>query len=552
MRRAGSRFAAASGLLALVLLVAWPIAPRTESFVLILVDKTQAAIPAPDVVAQMEAVQEFDQAWLVRMAASAATRLQAERLAHEVLGPLPDGQVLFVVSNGGAGALASLRQIGNVWSIDRYALLLATPFEDVRERIPAELHLQRLPDRIAIVPSFRLAGRGVAVRRSSAAPQIAPKAAISQLVDQVSSPKLADTITSLEGFQTRYASLPSCESAGTWLLDSFAGLGLFAERDLFTFSSYTSHNIVATLAGKTWPDQEIIVSAHYDSYSNDAARLAPGADDDGSGTAVVLELARVMSRYSFDYTIKFIAFSAEEWGLLGSKHYAQSARAAGERIVAVVNFDMVGYNTRTPAGLDLLVDERSQWLADALIAATSTYAPMPMAKVMSTSANRTDHASFRDQGYSALNGIEDVNVMNPNYHRTSDTLSTLNMDFETSVARASLASVAVLAQPYAWPPPPRDVTLQSQTLGSFLMRARSAYLAWSPAQGAAGYHVYRANASHGAYQRITTSPTAAVSFADRLVSATASYYYVVTSVDANGNEGNYSAEVVMTGTGRVN
>ncbi len=552
MRRSGPRLAAASGLLALVMVAAWPVLPRSDGVVLVRIEKVQASIPGADVVAQLEPIHEFEQAWLVRVPESAASGLQAAGIAHEVLGRVPDGNALFVVSGGDAPALESVRQAGTVWPIDRDAWLVSTRFEDLRERIPAPLHLQRLPERMTVVPTFRLAGRSTAVRRPSVARQAAPAPAIAQMVAEVSSTKLADAIAGLEGFHTRYASLPSCTAAGTWLLDSVTGFGLAAERDPFTFSGYTTHNIVATLPGRTWPDQAVIVSAHYDSYSSDAARLAPGADDDASGTAVVMELARVMRSRSFDYTIKFIAFSAEEYGLLGSKHYAQSARAAGERIVAVVNLDMVGYTTRTPEDLDLMVDAQAEWLADVFVAAGSTYAALPTAKFIGSSYNRTDHAPFRDQGYSAMSGIEDVNVPNPYYHKTTDTLSTLNRDFMTSVARASLATVAALAQPSAWPPPPANVVMQSQTMGSLLLRARSAYLTWSPAAGAAGYHVYRSTASRGSYQRVTTSPLTTTSFADRLVSGTASYYYVVTSIDGNGNEGNHSNEVLLAGTGRAN
>ena len=103
----------------------------------------------------------------------------------------------------------------------------------------------------------------------------------------------------------------------------------------------------------------VIVCAHYDSTSTQATTHAPGADDNASGTAAVMEMARVLAGYQFDYTIKFIAFSAEEWGLYGSRHYAQAAKQRGEQIVGVVNLDMIGYVDLEPEDLDIVVDGQS-------------------------------------------------------------------------------------------------------------------------------------------------------------------------------------------------
>ena len=121
-------------------------------------------------------------------------------------------------------------------------------------------------------------------------------------------------------------------------------------------------NVVAVLPGKTSPEREFIVSAHYDTIhavmknvegggpneriidgeASAAEPLAPGASDDASGTAAVLELARVMSQYEFDSTLVFIAFDAEEYGLVGSNLYATRANAQKERIEGVLNNDIIG------------------------------------------------------------------------------------------------------------------------------------------------------------------------------------------------------------------
>src|SRR5262249_40766197 len=116
------------------------------------------------------------------------------------------------------------------------------------------------------------------------------------------------------------------------------------------------YNIVAVLPGKTHPEQRVIISAHYDTISGatDTGRTdqpfeprdpnadAPGVTDDGSGTAGVMERARVMSEYEFEKTLVFLTFSGEEEGLLGSTLYAAKAKANDHKIEAVLNNDIIG------------------------------------------------------------------------------------------------------------------------------------------------------------------------------------------------------------------
>jgi len=112
-------------------------------------------------------------------------------------------------------------------------------------------------------------------------------------------------------------------------------------------------NVIATLPGKIYKDKVYIVSAHYDSRAGDAldsTGFAPGANDDGSGTAAVLELARVLSKYEFDFTIMFVLFAGEEQGLLGSRHLAKKLKDSGIVVLGVLNNDIIG-NTEGGNGI---------------------------------------------------------------------------------------------------------------------------------------------------------------------------------------------------------
>jgi hypothetical protein len=117
----------------------------------------------------------------------------------------------------------------------------------------------------------------------------------------------------------------------------FVLYGLDVELHPFQYQSTTYYNVVGTMTGTVHPDQEYIVGAHYDSVNN------PGADDDASGTALVLEAARILSQYDSAYTIRFMAFDREEQGLIGSSAYV--ADHAGADILGMVQADMVAYNT---------------------------------------------------------------------------------------------------------------------------------------------------------------------------------------------------------------
>jgi hypothetical protein len=366
------------------------------------------------------------------------------------------------------------------------------------------------------------------------------------MVSLVSKANLTKNIQDLQNFQTRYASTTSCENAGTSLFNYFSALtALQTSYDSFAFGgTYSSRNIVATLPGKSASDRVVILCAHYDSYSNDRYNLAPGADDNGSGTSAVMEIARIFSSYSFDFTVKFICFSAEEWGLYGSRHYAQAAKAAGEKIIGVINMDMIGYVDAAPEDVDVIVNSASEWLADRYLADAQRYAPLPTLKIISASFRGSDHSAFWDQGYFALCAIEDAGVPNPYYHKTTDTLSTLNMDFATSVTRASLACAADLAQPIATLPAPAGVQARSQVLASLFSSSKTVVLTWQATSGqAVGYNVYRATASHGNYEKANSALLTTTMFVDRLLDAGTTYYYVVTAVDVQGLESNFSAEV---------
>jgi len=454
------------------------------------------------------------------------------------------GHDFLVVGTSASGALASLRAAGHAVAVEPATAVFWTDTGSAAEAVPAGLPRKAFAPR-SVLPYIRMRPAPATAAQTSP-----PDPLVETIVSLVSSANLAAEVQTLQDFQTRYASTTNCESAGESLFSSFTALGLDdVHFDAFSFStSYNSRNVVAEKTGATYPNDIYIICSHYDSTSPSGSRqtLAPGADDNASGTAAVLEAARVLAPYALDFTVRFIAFSAEEWGLWGSRAYATAARAAGERILGVINLDMIAYADALPEDLQIIVNESSGWMADLYLAAAANYGILGGTKTVDASFVYSDHGPFWDSGYPALLAIEDEPLTNPYYHQTTDTLDKLNLGFFTSATRASVGLLSELAQPIraGYPPTPvggNGLWVVYRSLFSTLAAVR---LGWTGQAAATGYNIYRTSTSHLGYVKINTTPVTQTVFTDADVSASGTYYYVVTSVGPTGLESNRSREIV--------
>ena len=134
-------------------------------------------------------------------------------------------------------------------------------------------------------------------------------------------------------------------------------------------------NVVATIPGTTKPEEIYIICGHYDCISQIPYSYAPGADDNGTGTVAVIEAARVLKDYDFEATLRFVCFSREEQGLIGSGEYVEEAHYRGDSIMAAMNFDMIGYVDVAPEDIDVIYNDHSSWLADQYKDAADLYVP---------------------------------------------------------------------------------------------------------------------------------------------------------------------------------
>ena len=226
----------------------------------------------------------------------------------------------------------------------------------------------------------------------------------------------------------------------------------------------TYQNVVATVAAEK-PEPPLIVAAHFDTVEQ-----SPGADDNASGLAVLLETARLVQTQAFRRPVRFIAFNLEEENLLGSSAYADHLRRKGAEIAGAIVLECVGYARSEPESqqrpahvpvdvpsvgdfLAVVGNEASRGLVAAMTSSGSR--AVPPLKIIPLvvqgrgeqlpDTRRSDHAPFWDHGYPAIMLTDTANYRNPHYHRPTDTIETLNLTFLSHVTLAVTAAVRELA-----------------------------------------------------------------------------------------------------------
>ena len=262
-----------------------------------------------------------------------------------------------------------------------------------------------------------------------------------------------DTLST--GLRTRSSTTPQFDTACQYALGVFQSLGLSASLDPFTGSGHAMTNVVAIKAGTLYPSQIVIISGHLDSTSPNASTLAPGAEDNGSGSVAVLEAARLLANLPCEKTIHFILFAGEEQGLLGSAHYATEAASLNLNIQAMLTMDMIAYND--PAGADLWIEgfhqgTSSVWLMNQLDVNARTYCGLTT-YLYPGEGWGSDHESFHAHGFSAVLAIENEYESYACYHQTCDTVDKLDAGLMRKIAGSVLVTTAELAgvtTPLGW------------------------------------------------------------------------------------------------------
>lgn len=250
---------------------------------------------------------------------------------------------------------------------------------------------------------------------------------------------------------TRYYSTADKTFVADALAAQLAAWGYDVAFQPFTHNRVACRNIVATRTGTVAPDEYFVVGGHYDSTSQTPTSLAPGAEDNASGTALVMELARLAAGRTFDRSLQFVLFDAEERGLIGSDHFVEDAVAGGRVIVGALIHDMVAFHA---ANYAIRIEGQTAWesLMSAMAANVDALTDLGWQKDYYSWGS--DHVPFQQAGYPAFLAIDYDYDAYAHYHRTTDTWAAIaaTAAMSVQVARAGaglLADVAGLQPAYA-------------------------------------------------------------------------------------------------------
>lgn len=281
---------------------------------------------------------------------------------------------------------------------------------------------------------------------------------LDSLIGMIDTDSLYSYVSHLQAYYRRPAGKDSIYKARDWIKSKLESFGYDS---VYLFGFYAEvyggtkpcYDVIAYKEGTRYPQYQIIVGAHYD-----GVEVSPAADDNGSGTAGVLELARVLSSVETDVSFLFMTFDAEEWGLFGSRAYAQAAVARHDPIIYMLNMDMIANEGNTTEatvyhGPDHSLSQLWIDLADSLVGITG---------YLSGNSAGSDHYPFSQVGYTVTFIIE--REFSEVYHSPHDSTTHMDFDYMTKLARASLATAYSVSQASDWDMDGVDNELDNCTL----------------------------------------------------------------------------------------
>ena len=355
-------------------------------------------------------------------------------------------------------------------------------------------------------------------------------AEIQTLVNAVEVDSVLSHIQSLQDFLTRYALADNRFTISQWIRDRFLSFGISnVELQHFRWRQTDQYNVVATIPGSMYPGEYIVVGGHHDSINgySDPFAFAPGADDNASGTAACLEMARVMMAcgYRPKRSIRFVTYAAEEFGLHGSKYDAAQAAAADMDIRLMINHDMISNNNAAPADWQVRLMPYEGSIEHSLHAQkiTSTYTDL-QTWFGEPNSSASDSFPYWQKGYNIVYFFE--SDFSPHYHSSEDIVANIDPAYAAEVIRASTAVAASFAD---MPAPPSNLSVQDYGDGQSLL------LTWEVSSDpeATNYRVYWRAGQFGVTNYTDCSGDSFI--LDGLTTGT-QYQVSVSALDANNME----------------
>ena len=282
-------------------------------------------------------------------------------------------------------------------------------------------------------------------------------ATIREMMNQVNMDSLQATVQFLQDYQNRIWNSTNAFAASDWIAGRMEALGLEVEQQDFYANTWTGSgqaapNVIGIQRGTLYPDVYVVCGSHFDSFSYEAmygSGNCPGADDNATGVASVLESARIMTQYEFEYSIIYCAYGCEEMGLYGSEAYASRCQQQGMEILGYFNNDMNGYLYGDAIHIDCIYPNSVAQIGDYYMNVANIYFPEMQVRHVTLSGGDSDHTSFNQHGYMGIYPFEDVDHYSPNIHTPQDLIGPSVNSFEMSqrYCQMNIGCLAEIAHP---------------------------------------------------------------------------------------------------------
>ena len=280
---------------------------------------------------------------------------------------------------------------------------------------------------------------------------------IREMLNQVNMDSLEATVQHLQDYGHRLWNSDNAFAASDWIAGRMQALGLEVEQQPFYANTWlgsgnAAPNVIGIQRGTLYPDTYVVCGSHFDSFSWDAMMggVAPGADDNATGVASVLESARIMTQYEFEYSIIYCAYGCEEMGLYGSEAYASRCQQEGMDIIGYFNNDMNGYlNPGDPIHIDCIYPNAVEPIGTYYMNIGSVYYPELPIRHVNFNEGDSDHTSFNNHGYMGIYPFEDYQNYSPYIHTANDLIGNSVNSFEMSqqYCQMNIACLAECANP---------------------------------------------------------------------------------------------------------
>lgn len=324
------------------------------------------------------------------------------------------------------------------------------------------------------------------------------------VINAINADSIAYFIQSLQDFQTRYAFHPNRFQVSEWIRDQFIRMGYTgAYVDSFYHANYGvwQKNVIAVKPGTELVDQYVLIGGHHDSILNSGYEnsmiFAPGADDNASGSAAVLEIARAMKQVNYEnkVSIRFCTYAMEELGLWGSKYDAYVSASNEIKIRAMINNDMIASQISPNWVAHLQTYTTGMFLKDLAIDFIEEMPNMDYV-VSNTNTSGSDSWSYWQYGYPSIFLAE--SEFSPYYHSTNDIIEYCNMPYAQQMVKLAASMLMYMAE---IPSTPENFFIRDAGNGSELQAV------WSeiPDQGNVSYQLVVTNTENNESTTYTTN-----------------------------------------------